>query len=233
MSADLHHLSAAYALDALDDVERQRFENHYPTCDICSADVKDFRDVAAAMASSTATPAPAGLKASVMAEVNQTRQLSPLVPARASDSRRAVISKRAIAAAAAVLVLLAGVLAVTLPQNDPTFNDVAESADAVVTMLDPLVDGQAGNLQIVWSDDLDQVAVIGSDLRDPGVGKAYALWFLLDDGVAPAGLFRPDDGSVTIVLDVEDLDTMGWGITIEPAGGSDQPTTDVIFAGTL
>ena len=234
MSADLHHLSAAYALDALDDVERQQFESHYPTCEICSADVQDFRTVAAALATSAASAAPASLKSSVMAEIGQTRQLSPIVTQQAPSSRSNLFSGRALMAVAAAMILVAGVLAVTLPgSGEPSFNEVAESADRVVTSLDPVVDGQAGDLQIVWSDELDSVAVIGSSLDDPGSGMAYALWFLIDEGVAPAGLFVPENGSVSTSFAIDDIDTNGWGITIEPAGGSDQPTTPVLFAGTL
>lgn len=234
MSADLHHLSAAYALDALDEVERQRFENHFPTCEICSADVQDFRKVAGALASSTATTAPATLKASVMAEIGQTRQLSPRVASEPTPGRGNPLSGRVIAAVAAAVVLVAGVLAVTLPgSNPPSFNEVANAPDAVVTALRAQVDGQAGDLQIVWSDDLDGVAVVGSNLDDPGIGMAYALWFVVDDGVVPAGLFVPQNGSVSTAFGIDDVDTDGWGITIEPSGGSEQPTTPILFTGTL
>lgn len=231
MSADLHHLAAAYALDALDEVERRRFESHYPTCDICSAEVAEFRTVAAALAGSTASPAPAGLKAAVMNEITQTRQLSPLVT---TGSRRPGISRRMLFAAAAALVLLGGVLAVTLPDSQSGATDeVVQASDRVVTSLDPLT-GLDGNLQVIWSDELDQLVVVGTRLEDLDSELAYALWFLLDDGgVAPAALFRPEDGAISQVFDVDDLDTMGWGITIEPAAGSPQPTTDVIYAGTF
>ena len=233
MSADLHHLAAAYALDALDDVERRQFENHFPTCDICAAEVHEFRGVAAELGASTAVSAPDRLRGAVMAEIAQTRQLSPLVQQPAASSSNRLRSGQFIAAAAAALVLLAGVLVVTLPDDDPSFSEVADAPDAVVTSLEPLLNAPSGALQIVWSDELDQVAVIGSGLDDPGIGRTYALWFLVDGGVVPAGLFQPDDGSVTTVLEVDDIDTSGWGITVEPEGGSDQPTTDVIFAGNL
>ena len=42
MTGDLHHLAGAYTLDALDDDERRAFEEHYPTCDICRAEVEDI-----------------------------------------------------------------------------------------------------------------------------------------------------------------------------------------------
>jgi len=58
MTEDLHHLAAAYALNALDEIERGEFEAHYPTCSICSAEVADYRETAALLAEATATPPP-------------------------------------------------------------------------------------------------------------------------------------------------------------------------------
>ena len=66
------------------------------------------------------------------------------------------------AAAAAAVVIVVGVFVVTLPDNDRTLNEVANSHDAVVTTLDPPVEGQSGNVRIGWSDDLDQVVIVGS-----------------------------------------------------------------------
>ena len=39
MSDDIHALSGAYAVDALDDVERARFERHLANCEACRAEV--------------------------------------------------------------------------------------------------------------------------------------------------------------------------------------------------
>ena len=69
MTQDLHHLAAAYALDALEPDERAAFEAHYPSCEICSREVVEFRQTAAVLAAQTATPPPADLRAAVMAEV--------------------------------------------------------------------------------------------------------------------------------------------------------------------
>lgn len=231
MTSDLHHLAAAYALDALDDVERRAFEDHYPSCETCAVEVDEFREVAAELAGSEAMAPPPQLRASVMHDIAQTRQLSPLTgPGNRTPSR----SRQVLLAAAAALLVLGGVLVATLPgTGSDTTDEVVAAADAVVTPLDPLT-GLDGNLQVVWSDELDRVVVVGSGLEDLDAERAYALWFILDDGgVAPAALFRTDDGSVSEVLTVDDIDAAGWGITIEPAQGSPQPTTDVIYAGTL
>ncbi|MDW3220422.1 MAG: anti-sigma factor [Acidimicrobiales bacterium] len=235
MNADLHHLAAAYALDALDDDERAAFEAHYPTCDICSSDVVDYRETAAVLASADAAPAPAGLGDRVMAEIAQTRQIPPIVPDRVVDlaDRRRNRTRRAgfLAAAAAAVIAIVG-FAVSLRGTSGTddFERVLGEPDAVVLSLE----GDDGEIRVVWSAALDQVVVIGNGLADPGPGFIYELWFLLDEGVAPAGLFRPDDnGVLRAVLDVDDIDGGGFGVTIEPAGGSDQPTGAVLYAGTV
>src|SRR4051812_44056536 len=101
---EIHHLGAAYALDALDDRERAAYEAHFATCEICRTEVGEYRAAAADLATLTATPPPADVKARVMGDIATTRQLSPLPPAvvRLADRRpnRAVMAILAIAAAA-------------------------------------------------------------------------------------------------------------------------------------
>ena len=232
MTQDLHHLAAAYALDALDADERAAFEAHYPSCEICSAEVVDFRETAAVLAADVPTPPPTDLKASVMAEVARTRQLSPrrsdvVELDRVRSGRRRLV--RALAAAAAALVLVAGTAVITRSGGDE-FGPVLEAADASFVTLE----GDAGSIEAVWSDELDRVVIQATSLADPGEGLTYALWSLRDGEATPAGLFAPDaDGSLAEVLDVGDLEPSAWGVTIEPEGGSARPTGEVLFLGEI
>ena len=231
---DLHHLAAAYALDALDADERRRFEAHYPTCAICTQEVAEFRETAANLAEAAAVAPPPDLKARVLAEVGRTQQLPPIVPERVIDlaerrNRRRGWAMAVVAGAAAGLVALLGSAALFWSDSRPDdFTELVAHPDSVITTLD----GEDGTLRVVWSPSLDRVGVIGEDLADPGPGRTYELWFLLDDGVAPAALFEPDsDGSIRRIIDVDDIDGGGFGVTIEPDGGSPQPTSDVLYAG--
>ena len=79
-SGSIHQLAAAYALDAVDERERAEFEAHYPTCPVCKPEVAGFRETLSQVAASVAVDPPASLKAGVMAEIGNTRQLSPLLP---------------------------------------------------------------------------------------------------------------------------------------------------------
>lgn len=235
MTIDLHHLAAAYALDALDDEERIAFEAHYPTCEICAADVVDYRETAALLASAEAVAPPVDMEDRVMGAISRVRQIPPMVPDRVVDlaDHRRARNRRAsvLAVAAAAVIAIAGIaVSVRGDTGGSGFEAVFEAPDAVVTSLE----GDDGTIRVIWSPERDQVAVVGNELANPGVGQVYALWFLLDEGVAPAGLFSPDDdGVVRAVLDVADIDGGGFGVTVEPAGGSPQPTGPVLFAGSV
>ena len=57
--SDIHALSGAYAVDALDDIERAKFERHLADCAACSSEVDSLREAAALLAETTTTaPSP-------------------------------------------------------------------------------------------------------------------------------------------------------------------------------
>ena len=57
---DVHALSGAYAIDALDDLERAKFERHLSECQECQAEVASLREASALLAAlaETAPPRP-------------------------------------------------------------------------------------------------------------------------------------------------------------------------------
>ena len=66
MSPDLHHLSGAYAVDALDDAERESFEQHLAVCADCRAEVAELSATAQHLSSLTEATPPPALRASVL-----------------------------------------------------------------------------------------------------------------------------------------------------------------------
>lgn len=232
MSADLHHLASAYALDALDAEERQAFEGHYPSCEICRSDVAEHRELAADLAGAVQVPPPDALRTRVLAEIGQTRQIPPIVPDKVVDlaARRRPRTNLLLGAVAAAFVLLAGVVALRGPDAGGSRDLVALLAADDVNIAPLQADGVDGAISVAWSETSDQVAVLGSALGDPGEGLVYALWMLDAEGATPSLLFRPD-GDGGLVEAIGDLpgDPSGWGITVEPRAGSPQPTGDIIF----
>lgn len=229
---EIHHLGAAYALDALDDRERAAFEAHFATCDICRDDVREFRATAASLGAVTATPPPADLRAKVLGEIATTRQLSPLPDAvvRLADRRRSRPVVALLAAAAAVVCFVAGALVVG--SRGGGFDDtVAEMLREPGAQLVPLRGDGGGTVQVLWAG--DRAAIYGDGLEPAPDGSVYELWLIDDAGATPMGLLDDaDDGRVEDVVTIDGRPS-AWGITLEPAGGSATPTMPILYVGEV
>ena len=229
---DLHHLAAAYALNALDADERIAFEAHYHDCPVCSHDVGDFRATVAALGDLSVTAPPADLKARVLQQVATTRQLSPIVATRSiAPSRR----PSWLAAAAAVLLIVA-TTAFVVGRSSQTDNAFASQLEQMMAQPDVrIVDLAAtsndttGHIHVAWSPSMRRAVVIGDGLQSPGDGSVYELWLIDASGAVPTELLdTADGGDMRRILNVTGT-PMKWGITIEPAAGSATPTGEVLF----
>ena len=78
MSPDIHTLTGAYATHSLPEWEEREFQAHLADCAACAAEVAELEATTARIGAALATPPPPELKARVMAQINQTRQLPPL-----------------------------------------------------------------------------------------------------------------------------------------------------------
>ena len=75
--SDIHALVGAYAVDALDDVERAAFERHLAECPACRAEVAGLREAAAVIGGSVPQDPPPGLRDRVLADIATVRPLPP------------------------------------------------------------------------------------------------------------------------------------------------------------
>jgi anti-sigma-K factor RskA len=88
-----------------------------------------------------------------------------------------------------------------------------------------------GTATLVWSNELQRSAIVADGLTSLPGDRTYELWYIGEDGAVPAGTFdTTTDSAVTQVLKGEMSPGDVVGITVEPTGGSDQPTTDPIVA---
>jgi anti-sigma-K factor RskA len=87
--------------------------------------------------------------------------------------------------------------------------------------------GAAGKATVVRSKSEDRAVISTEDMASAPDGKAYELWFISGDEYTSAGLM-PDAADQTVVLDGPAADAAAVGITVEPAEGSEQPTTPPI-----
>jgi anti-sigma-K factor RskA len=227
--SDIHALSGAYAVDALDDIERAQFERHLAECPECRAEVASFRETSALLAEPVAEEPPTSLRAGVLAEIGRVRPLPPETPARTVVRRRV---GRWLAAAAAVVLVAVGVI-VWHPwqSHQASLADQILNAPDAVRTIERVPHG--GTLTLVRSPSLGRAVMIGHGVADPHPGTTYELW-LQQPGhttFAPAGLM-PDPHQPTVLQGDAGTATAA-AVSVEPEGGSPQPTTNPIAVFTL
>jgi len=234
-TGDIHKLTGAYAMDALDELERARFEQHLASCDDCRAEVAELRETAALLSETVAVTPPASLRESVLAGISQVRPLAPAAStSQPSHAGRPAARGRGwvpfLVAAALALIVGVGAL-VTQPWADSDDAERLTAAEQVLQAPDAeevSVDlGEAGRATITRSKSHDRAVITTEDMVSAPAGKDYELWFISGDEIVSAGLM-PDAPDQTVVLDGPAGGAAAVGITVEPDGGSKQPTSDPI-----
>lgn len=227
MNDDIHDLSGAYALDALDDLERARFETHLARCPTCQDDVAGFRAAAGHLGRAVSEPPPAAVRGNVLAAIAEIRQERPGAPVpRSRRPSRWVTAAVGLAAAAII-----GVLTVQLVNVRDERNEARDLA-AVIAAPDAAImelHGEVGAGRMVWSPGLGRTAIILDGLPDVPDDRGYQLWFVVGGEQIPADVFRPDEHRiVTVTGDLPDgLEVLGF--TEEPIGGSPAPTGPMLL----
>ncbi|MFI8327144.1 anti-sigma factor domain-containing protein [Streptomyces sp. NPDC085529] len=239
-ATDAHTLAAAYALGALDDTERKDFDAHLQTCEACRQEAAEFQATTALLAAAVAQPPPPAAKARVMAAIDGVRQLPPRIPAAGTAAvLGGILRRRAVplALAASVAAAALGGVAVWQTYNGEDLEQQARQAqqqlDAVSAVLAApdarTVHGKAANGALttaVSSKQQNKAVFTAANLPAPGTGKTYQLWLDHDGTMRPAGLIDHDG---TVPLTGDPADAAAIGLTLEPAGGSPQPTTDPLL----
>ncbi|MBT1609030.1 anti-sigma factor [Curtobacterium poinsettiae] len=92
-----------------------------------------------------------------------------------------------------------------------------------------------GSATVVWSNDLGKSAVILDGVEQAPKGKTYELWYIGSEeqggAIKSAGLVDgAADGVHSAVLKGAMSEGATIGMTVEPAGGSKQPTSSPIMA---
>ncbi|WP_055492658.1 anti-sigma factor domain-containing protein [Streptomyces sp. TP-A0356] len=250
-SGDLHSLAAPYALDALEPDERRRFERHLKGCDHCAAEVRALSEDAVRLAWSTTALAPPGLRDRVLTAVRNIPQdpapaqdapraraphLPPHVwgtappPPRARAPRlRPLFAPLATATAAAALVV-AALFAVQATQTQDRLD--AERAQAreiahVLAAPDARATSDQGaggrGIGVVASVSEGRAVVTLSGLGAPPGGRVHQLWLMRPNAQPRSlGLFS---GDTPLVASGLGRSATSLAVTVEPDGGSAQPTS--------
>ncbi|AKL69022.1 anti-sigma factor [Streptomyces goshikiensis] len=234
---DLHTLTGAYALHALGREELTAFTAHLAQCASCRQEVAEFSGTTARLAAAVSTAPPPRMKDAVLHGIDSVRQLPPRLPV---DERPRTVSgvlrrKAGPLALAASLVAAAsfGGLAVWQHQQTEEAQQRAQGTELRMRDLTSVlaapdartVHGRTSTgavTSVVSSQRQDKAVFVGTGLPEPGPGRTYQLWYDDHGTMRPAGLVD-SDGATLLQGDLRKAS--GVGLTLEPAGGSPQPTT--------
>ena len=212
----LHDLTAAYSLDALDEHEAREYEQHLRDCPRCRGELAALSEASAALAYGVpaAAPPPA-LRERILAEARAER----------GDNVVALRPRWTIplAAGAAVAVAAALALAVWAVSLQSSRADLEAALRIVGDPRAQRVDTRLASVYVTAGGK----AVLVERLPRAEAGKTYEAWVIRDGSARPAATFDGDGGVVVLSRRVAKGDTVA--VTLEPRGGSRQPTTEPLL----
>lgn len=226
---NIHTLAGAYALDALDDLERVRFEAHLDQCASCTEEVSSFLDTTALLGAANEIELSPEFRSAVLDNLDNVRQIGP-VTARVTRMAPRLMSVAAAVLAFAVIGLSVVTAGLRREVDDLSpYRDVAAiiQAEDSITLTETIGDA---TVKIVASPSSGAGAVLANGMAAAPNGHAYQLWLITVDGEAlPAGFLAiGDDGTGEEIMHGEMDGVIAVGITVEPDGGSEAPSTEPI-----
>jgi anti-sigma-K factor RskA len=241
MTQDEHSLLRenipAYALGALDPEETAALEAHLQTCESCQTELANYRTLSdSLLMAAPPRPPSAALR---------KRLQSRLPSAQKTTRPRFAWSFGNLALGAALtLLLLMSVFSFTqmrLIQNQQaSLQQQLKTNQFALSMLAypgtrslPIVAANFSGSVLVDTEH-NAAAVITWRLPELPSNQTYQIWLIEPDGHrVSAGVFRPQVNSTYTtqpVFSKQPLNNfVGIGVTVEPAGGSDQPTGPRVF----
>jgi anti-sigma-K factor RskA len=247
-ASDIHSLSGAYALDAVDDLERAAFERHLRECETCALEVSELRETVTRLADTAAIEPPPSLRASVLDAVTRTAQTRPGRSDRAHVVGHAAAAQRwrrfaAVSVAAGVIAAGAGVgtWAVATRNVDDARRHAVEAQqrvaaiEAVLAAPDVKVFTMAasggGTINVAVSRLRNEAVAVLNDMPDLGLEQVYQLWMIPEAGLSSARSPGPlAVGQTTGSQVLEVGNAVQFGVSVEPKSGSATPTGPVIAA---
>ena len=238
MSNEAHVLDLlpAYVLNSLESDEVRRVEEHLSTCLICRDESNAFQATAdqLSFAAPAAFPSP-DLKERLMQRLRATRP-QPRVPVQ--TPARSWLERLLPAWSLASLVLifaLAGFNFLLWQRLNHLETFTSPGGMRAVPLLASTSASQATGFVLISADG-DSGALIVDGLPPLGEKQDYQLWLIRNGEKTSGAVFSTDErnyGGTRIRAPRSLLEYSAAEITIEPAGGSAQPTGEDVLGGPL
>ena len=231
-------LKDAYVLGALPEEERLSFEEYLAAHPERQAEIDELGGVADLLAFSPQELEPSPeLRRRVMevveAEPRRVRNRSTL--ARIGD----FLSVRSLALGAAAL-LVVGLLSwnVALQGQVEDLQGQVQDARDQQLQQSPTIElegswaDQGANAEVASIHE-NKVILVASDMPAVPENRTCQIWVISDDVPKPSGLFQPDGNMTAAPITHSITKADAIAVTVEPAGGSEKPTSDPVLLAEL
>ncbi len=260
MIHDPHDLLAAYALDAVENDDRLRVEQHVAHCPRCQAELDGYRDVASSIGNSVekvpdtlwssissrlverpidgAPPMPVLLRPDLGQGVHH-REGADASQRRPSMWRPSIVSVIAVAAVTVITLLGLG-LAHANNQNAQLRGALGETAHTTIVAALDTPGRRLISLTSARHQESAQFVVlpdgrgylVKSDLPSLSTKETYQLWGVIGGQPISIGILGRNPGHVTFTF-AGSPSPAQLGINVEPAGGSVVPSSPMLVEGTI
>jgi anti-sigma-K factor RskA len=250
-------LLGAYAVDALSDDEAQQLRTHIATCADHAARAAEMRALASQLAETVEPVAPpAQLRTRVLTAIAREPQLALPggQPSPVSTADHTLVSRRGPSAreggagpsrwpfrrvrpsyawGALAAAIIAGLLAWNIVLQTGGESDAERYAIANADIVAPMLAGDRPIGSILYFEDERRIAVVADDVPQLDATQTYQMWAIADGAPSSIGLLSPDDGRGRVIVPFDATRADTFAMTIEPAGGSAQPTSEPVFVATI
>ena len=250
----MQDLAAAYALGALSPEDARVFEDFLASSPEARREAAEFREVSALLATQAPdADADADLKNRVLQRIASMkgRALSPQAPPRVPAGYWLALAATVVLAVGLGTVLIGtrrqlAVRTVAMDSMrqrlDASLAQLSSREATLNWILDPAVElnqlTSTGDskpiIQLFWNRRTNAVMAHAFNLAPAPAGHEYQLWFIKDGKPVPSVTFNSEESGHALVQGIRAPEGGGIthaAITLEPAGGSPQPTTPVILIG--
>lgn len=222
-----------YALNALSKEEREEFEDYLLAHPECQAQVDELVAVTSLLALAPEEYEPSkNLRESVINQVRSEAspdggEQRPL----AGFGKFFTLTRLAGVAAAAVVVALISWNVLLQAELSDQQSELQGFRDG--TSIEQVYALQGtGEGMVIQLEDHEPV-LMADGLPPVPEDMEYQIWCITGDKTIPAGSFRPEAGPVAANIQNSISDAEAVAVTLEPAGGSPEPTSDPILVAEL